>query len=240
LKPTNNPQPGCQPCLECKPNNGKCVENCDKYYSPLALSLNGTDLIKSDKLVEFTLNPNEKNTKSKWIKFGKDQGFLAADFNKNGKIDDGGELFGEFTNFNSKHKKGKYHQYENAYLALADYADKNKDGVIKGKELVRLLLWTDENEDGISQANELHRIVGLGVVEINVGKSVIDQRVDFGGGIYGKPYSAEGVVTKIDGKKVVGKSWDIWLPSSLDKEVGMWEHITRFLKALVAGNNKKV
>lgn len=85
-----------------------------------------------------------------WTAAGADEAFLCRDLNGNGRIDDGGELFGTATRLESGARA------QNGFVALAAYDD-NHDGFIDEKDAIwsRLLLWRDANHDGISQADEL-------------------------------------------------------------------------------------
>lgn len=83
--------------------------------------------------------------------------------NRDGKINNGTELFGNNTILKNDTKAS------NGFEALAQY-DNNHDGVIDKNYAFynSLSAWVDTNQDGITYSGELHSLSELGVTSINL------------------------------------------------------------------------
>ena len=128
---------------------------------PLVVDLGneGILLTSVDNGVYFDLDKNGFAEKTAWI--GPEDGFLALDRNNNGKIDNGGELFGDQV----KLKNGSIST--SGFEALSEF-DENEDGVIDSNDsiFIELRVWIDSNQNGISEPNELKTLDELEIVSI--------------------------------------------------------------------------
>ena len=134
-------------------------------HSPLVLDLagDGFELAGVKAGVEFDLRSNGRPVVTAWPQ--NDDALLVLDWNDNGSIDDGSELFG-----NSR-------QHDNGFAALAQLDD-NRDGLIDttDAQFPRLQLWRDENRDGVSNASELVSAVEAGLVQIDLSYDELNVR----------------------------------------------------------------
>jgi hypothetical protein len=125
-----------------------------QLYSPLVLDFLNKGLPQtiepSQSPVEFDLSSTGMKQRVGWVN-GRQGGLLALDLNGNNRIDDGSELFGEFTKL---YKTGL--RASNGYEALKQY-DMNQDGVIDHQDPIyeKILVWFDHNANGISEPSEL-------------------------------------------------------------------------------------
>jgi len=103
--------------------------------------------------VQFDLRNEGRRRQIAWTRAHVENAFLALDRNGNGRIDNGSELFGNYTPLRSGALA------PNGFRALAELDD-NYDRVVDARDAAWqiLLLWTDRNHDGWSGADELQPI----------------------------------------------------------------------------------
>jgi len=136
-------------------------------YSPLVLDFinkGRPQLISpSDSKVQFDLAATGFKQTVGWVE-GRQGGLLALDLNGNNKIDDGSELFGQFTKLHATGLRA-----QNGYEALKQY-DMNRDGVIDSKDPIfhRLVVWSDHNINGISEGSEVVSLAEAQVTGISI------------------------------------------------------------------------
>ena len=129
------------------------------WWDPLVIDLDN-DGIETDGLGQtqyFDLDNDGFGELVGWA--GADDGLLARDLNGNGRIDNGGELFGDTTT--------------DGFTALASH-DSNSDGVIDSSDTIwtDLVIWQDKNSDGVTQSDELLSLSSLNIIGIDVANVV--------------------------------------------------------------------
>lgn len=175
-------------------------ENCPVLIALDEGRLEMTDLAGG---VRFDVNRDGTAERNSWPAPSSSWAFVVRDRNHNGRIDDGGELFGNYT------KQYLDEKPPNGYAALAVY-DRlenggNGDGVLDDRDTIfsSLLLWTDANHDGVSQAEELIPLA-LRIEEIG-----LDYKESRSRDRYGNEFRYRGKVRLVDGRTL--RSVDVFL-----------------------------
>ena len=179
---------------------------------PLIFDLNG-DGVKTVALadgVHFDFDKNGFAEKIGWV--SPEDGLLVSDLDKNGRIDNGGELFGDLTAIADGVNA------VNGFEALKAF-DMNEDGIIDSNDEIyaELKIWQDKNQNGVVDEGELLSLQEAGIAGIGLNYDTMNETDG-----QGNVHTQKGYYIKEDGSTALVE--DVWFDRDLSDTVAT-EHL---------------
>ncbi|MBI2895568.1 MAG: hypothetical protein HYY06_18570 [Deltaproteobacteria bacterium] len=160
-------------------------------HSPLVLDLDG-DGVQATSLAQgasFDLLAVGEPVECAWVRG--DDALLAHDVNRNGRVDDGSELFGQAT--------GEA-MFADGFAALRHF-DGNSDGSIDSADPIyhEILLWNDLGGDGASQPSELRGLQEAGIRSLDLSPRAVEGAAALD--VHGNTIPLQGTFERLDGTR---------------------------------------
>lgn len=200
----------CHGCPGGCPYGWVCVFGICSEGSPIVIDVlgDGIKLTNAANGVSFDITGDGVKEGLSWTTSSSDDAWLVLDRNGNGVVDNGNELFGNFT----PQPAPDPGQERNGFLALSTFDTTENggdgDGRIRGGDAVfsALRLWQDRNHNGISEANELHSMTDFGLTSIDLQYKTSRRRDE-----HGNQFRYRAKVTNLHGSEVGRWAWDVFL-----------------------------